>query len=242
MIRVRAAVHVHSTWSYDGRWSLEQIAKKFARLGYRAVLMSEHDRGFTADRWAEFQEACERASTSRLLLVPGMEYSEASNTIHVLVWGQLPFLGEAQPTLDLLQRVRSMGGTSVLAHPSRKNAWRAIDPACFQYLDGIELWNRKSDGWTFSRDAKQLLAKGDFAQFVGMDFHHVRQLFPMSMSLQCPRVDRDSVFEALRDRRTHGSVLGLSIQRHCGPIPGSITSAAESARQLARKLPYVGHR
>ena len=50
MTRIRAAVHVHSEWSYDGSWPLTRIATAFSRRGYRAVLMAEHDRGFDAHR------------------------------------------------------------------------------------------------------------------------------------------------------------------------------------------------
>lgn len=242
MIRVRAATHVHSQWSYDGRWPLERITKNFARLGYRVLLMTEHDRGFTADRWREYQEACHRASTPRLVVVPGMEYSDASNTVHVLVWGDLPFLGEAQQTRELLQQVRAMGGISVLAHPSRRNAWREIDAECLQYLDGIEVWNRKSDGWTFSRDAKELLARGEFMPFVGLDFHKLRQLFPMSMVLQCPDLKPGSVVDAIRHRRVQGTVFGVDVRHHVGPILGSMSSTAERARQVARRVPFLSSR
>ena len=49
---IRTASHVHSTWSYDGKWPLEKLSRSFSQLGYRAVLMTEHDQGFS-----EFQAA-----------------------------------------------------------------------------------------------------------------------------------------------------------------------------------------
>src|SRR3954453_21725593 len=64
--RARVAVHVHSTWSYDGRLSLPEVASTFRRLGYDAVLMAEHDVDFDEDRWEEYRAACARASTDRL--------------------------------------------------------------------------------------------------------------------------------------------------------------------------------
>ncbi len=33
-VSVKAAAHVHSDWSYDGSWSLEDIAREFRRRGY----------------------------------------------------------------------------------------------------------------------------------------------------------------------------------------------------------------
>ncbi|MEX0746110.1 MAG: hypothetical protein WD118_10960, partial [Phycisphaeraceae bacterium] len=90
---ITAAVHMHSDWSYDGEWPLDRLAACFARRGCRVLLMSEHDRGFDEARWQAYRQACQAASTDRLLLVPGMEYSDPTNTIHILTWGEAPFLG-----------------------------------------------------------------------------------------------------------------------------------------------------
>ena len=66
-------------------------------------MMTEHDRGFSATRLAEYRDACMRASNSEILIVPGIEYSDAANQVHVLVWGKIPFLGENLPTGEMLE-------------------------------------------------------------------------------------------------------------------------------------------
>src|SRR4029077_10598325 len=91
---VLAACHVHSTWSYDGSWQLEALSAKFAQRGCRVLMMTEHDRGFTASRLTQYRGACEKASSDKILVMPGIEYSDAANRVHVLVWGSVPFLGE----------------------------------------------------------------------------------------------------------------------------------------------------
>src|ERR1700710_99038 len=62
MTTVRAAMHAHSDWSYDAHVPLAQLASLFARRGYDAVFMCEHDRGFTAERKRAYDDACARAS------------------------------------------------------------------------------------------------------------------------------------------------------------------------------------
>ena len=42
MKSLRVASHVHTSWSYDGEWALEDVARTFGRLGYDAVLTAEH--------------------------------------------------------------------------------------------------------------------------------------------------------------------------------------------------------
>src|SRR5579864_5136200 len=127
-MEILAACHVHSTWSYDGSWSLEELSAKFRRRGCRVVMMTEHDRGFSVARLLEYKKACAQASSETILLVPGVEYSDADNGVHVLVWGDVPFLGEGLPTGEMLEAVKAAGGIAVLAHPSRKNAWQCFEP------------------------------------------------------------------------------------------------------------------
>src|ERR1700690_1085346 len=121
-MEVLAASHIHSDWSYDGSWSLQALSKRFCERGYRVLMMTEHDRGFTPDRFAEYREACAEASSPEMLVMPGIEYSDADNRVHVLVWG-VPFLGEELPTAEMLEAVRLANGVAVLAHPSRRSAW-----------------------------------------------------------------------------------------------------------------------
>jgi hypothetical protein len=140
MANVRAGAHVHSDWSYDGTWPLANIARAFALRRYGVVLMAEHDRGFDQDRWAASRRACAEASGDRILLVPGIEYSDRANTVHVAVWGDLPFLGEGRDTGDLLREVERLGGLAVLAHPGRRGAWTLVEKA------GVRLSSGSSSG------------------------------------------------------------------------------------------------
>src|SRR5215469_2120369 len=107
---IKAALHVHSTWSYDGTWSLEQIVEGFSRRGYNLLLVTEHDVGFTEEKRRAHREACQKVSRDDLLVVPGIEYSDPTNTVHTLIWGNIPFLGAGQETQCVLERAASQGG------------------------------------------------------------------------------------------------------------------------------------
>ena len=153
---VLAACHVHSELSYDGSYTLEALSDKFSRAGYRVLLMTEHDRGFSPERLRQLREMCGAASTSDLLVIPGIEYSDASNQVHILVWGDVPFLGENLPTTETLRGVKEAGGVAVFAHPFRRNAWQRFEPSWGEALAGIEVWNRKYDGFAPNRIAQEL--------------------------------------------------------------------------------------
>jgi len=242
---IKAACHIHSEWSYDGKWSLPKLAAEFGRRGYRVLLMTEHDRGFTQARLLEYRDACAQASSETVLIVPGIEYSDADNIVHTLVWGLVSFLGEALPTMELLQRVEAAKGVAVFAHPSRKEAWKKFDRQWCSKLLGVEIWNRKTDGWAPSKTAAPLIQGTSLLPFVGMDFHTQRQFFPLAteLEIQSP-ITETSVLECLKSRRCRATGLNMSLEEF---LPQgwrrSGLQAAEYGRRAAaltfRKLKLV---
>ena len=178
---LRVVLHVHSTWSYDGRWPLERIARLYGALGADAVMMTEPDTGFDPTRFGGYVAACAAASTRRCRLVPGIEYSDPGNDIHILTWGLDRFLAEHRPVPETLAAVAEAGAAAILAHPARRDAWAKYDPAWTEGLHGIELWNRKADGIAPGRRAEELIAATGLPATVGQDFHRLRQLWPLTM-------------------------------------------------------------
>lgn len=229
---VSAAFHIHSNWSYDGQWTLPELARAFSRRGYRILMVADHDRGFTEARRRQHRDACAQASSESILLIPGIEYSDAQNTVHVLVWGSVPFLGEGLSTLELLKAARAAGGLAVLAHPSRRQAWRVFDPAWSEYLLGIEVWNRKADGWAPSTAAQRLLEGTSLIPFVSLDFHAKNQMFPLSMALEISStISEASILECLRGGACHAMAFSRPAREVLGGWPGFALQPAERLRR-----------
>jgi hypothetical protein len=229
-----AVSHVHSNWSYDGSWSLEDLSAKFGRRGCRVLMMTEHDRGFTASRLDRYREMCARASSSEILVLPGIEYSDVANRVHILVWGPVPFLGEGLPTSEMLSAVRAAGGQAVLAHPSRRDAWRSFDPSWADRLLGVEVWNRKYDGWAPSQSAPSLVRAAGAIPFVGLDFHTQRQSFPLNMVLEMDEaVNEERVLNCLRSRRCHARAFGLPFNQSLIRRALPVLNLAERSRRTA---------
>jgi hypothetical protein len=233
---LRAAAHVHSEWSYDGSWTLPAIARLFDRMGYDAVLMCEHDRGFDDEMWASYREACARAIDGALL-VPGIEYSDADNRIHVPVWGATPFLGEGTATGELLARVSDLGASAVFAHPARRRAAAAFDPAWGRHLVGVEWWNRKTDGYAPRPETGRELAAHGAVPFASIDFHTTRHLLPLTMALESDSGrSMDGVLGALRDRRCRPQAFGTSAMRFMQGRGLRGARVAERARKRVARL------
>jgi hypothetical protein len=235
-MKVSAACHIHSDWSYDGSWTLGALARKFAGHGYRVLMVTEHDRGFSRSRQLEHRRACAQASSETILVVPGIEYSEATNTTHVLVWGDVPFVGENVPTGLMLEAVAAANGVAVMAHPSRRQAWKSYDPAWTSRLLGIEAWNRKTDGWSPSLDAEVLLKATGVVPFAGMDFHTNRQMFPLSMDLNLTgAITEESILQCLRSKSCQAAAFGLPLTHTWLRRVRPVLAAAELARRTAAR-------
>lgn len=239
---IKTACHIHSEWSYDGKWSLRELTSEFTRRGYDVVMLTEHDRGFDEDRFEAFRNACAEAGTDELLLIPGIEYSDVDNIVHILTWGSVPFLGEGTPTTDLLKAIKAANGIAVLAHPSRRDAWRKFDPEWTEYLLGIESWNRKTDGWAPSKTAAPLIRGTHLIPFVGLDFHNRNQLFPMSMELDLTvEVSEQSVIDCMRLGQCRASIFGRSVESIGNGFSGSTLAMAEECRRVATRMGrYIG--
>jgi PHP domain len=236
-MEVLAACHVHSKWSYDGSWALEELSAKFRSRGYRVLMMTEHDRGFSASRLRQYREACAAASTNEILIVPGIEYSDAANRVHVLVWGDVPFLGEELPTSEMLKAAKAADGVAVLAHPSRKSAWQCFEPGWAEHLLGIEVWNRKYDGWAPSETAPPLLPAANAIPFVGLDFHTQRQFFPLGMALDMgPEISETAVLSCMRARRCHTRAFGAPLTQNLFRTALPALKMAERSRRTAARI------
>lgn len=236
MTALRIAAHVHSDWSYDGKWSLASIARAFRRQRYDAVLMTEHDRGFDQGRWEEYQRRCAAVSDEGLLVIPGIEYEDPENVVHIAVWGEaIPFLGSALPTFEVLQAAHPHQAVTVFAHPWRRDAHLRYRSVWKPLLTAVEIWNRKYDGVAPRSDAVALAAREGLAPFVSLDFHTARQFFPLSTSVQVDGPPSPhAVIAALRNGNYEPQLLGLPATRFTNGPGGAAAHGLENLRLALR--------
>jgi hypothetical protein len=237
---IRAAFHVHSEWSYDAKLTLEEVAALFSRHRYDVVFMCEHDRGFSAQRLRSYAAACEAASSEGPLLVPGIEYADADDRVHIPVWGPVPFLGEGLPTTRLLQTVVEHSGVSVLAHPRRRDAWEIVEHEWLELCTGIEIWTRKWDGWAPNPRACRWAADAGLVGMAALDLHQRGQMFPLAMELELTApLSPQACVDALRRGDCRARIGGLP----AAPLTrGALATAARAVEKLRGPVWRVGRR
>jgi hypothetical protein len=236
----RVFLHNHSTWS-DGHMSLGAIERLGERLGASAVVMSEHDFDFTPTKWGNYVQACREASTLRCVIIPGIEYSSPNDDIHVVTMGTSRFHGARNDLLETLSSVRMEGGAAVLAHPRRRDSFNKVSSDLVDLLDGIEIWNRKVDGFLPVNTYFRLAQNRGLAPIVAMDLHTWRQIFPMWNEIPAgpEALDGNTVATALRSRLiAPACILGkleAGLDRGFS-LTLSTLAAAEQLRLLLRNV------
>ncbi|NUQ11009.1 MAG: hypothetical protein HUU26_01610 [Gemmatimonadaceae bacterium] len=229
---VRAALHVHSTYS-DGELSLREVRELFLRDGCRVVFMADHADAFDADRLAAYAAECASLSDERLTLLPGLEFG-CVRRMHVVGYGIVALPGSDDPT-DVIAFIGAHGGVSVIAHPAPEHLpWI---PTFRALPDGIEAWNTKYDGASAPRPAvfaliRQLQARRPgLKAFYGQDLHWRHQFRGLFAEMSPASAEREDLLGALRAGRFQGVIRSMTL-----PSDGDVSEAllAEFGARNAR--------
>ena len=144
MRAARVAAHVHSSWSYDAEWSLQDIAQCVpappvrrrahvrARSQLRSAAAGTSTRGVPGGQ-APTTSCCPRDRVRR----------RRQRRPYPGVGRACPLPRRWTPTLELLRAAHDEGAVAVLAHPWRRNAISRYQPEWAPLLSAVEIWNRK---------------------------------------------------------------------------------------------------
>ena len=152
---MKVELHCHTTrYSPCARQSPEELMEQFARAGYDAVYITEHDAVWKADELEDLQRRF-----PRLRIYPGVELMvDGSLLQHLLVLGtcdpdyvEMRFNAQA-----VLAKARAEGHLTVLAHPFRweGGADMLAGPAL---PDAIEYHTSNQDGTAAHRSLMESL-------------------------------------------------------------------------------------
>jgi len=216
---MRGVLHVHSTFS-DGDQAVERIVYTLGAAGLEFVLMSDHAEVFDDRRMEEYVALCDSLSTSRFLVIPGLEFSFKGGVIHILGYG-ITRRVRAPSMEELVDAVHDAGGIAVLAHPPAGSI--NLIGAIKMKLDGVEVWNGRYDGTVTPRaESFQLLSRIRLlnqraAAYGGIDLHKIDQARnPVFVDVEANELERAAILDGLRSGRftVHGGNLAIPASGH----------------------------
>ena len=243
---LRANLHGHSTES-DGRLSPQEYVRWYARRGYDALAISDHNRrtdpaGLDAEG---------------MLLLPAAEITAAGAEFgghyHLVALGPLPdpLPAVSTPAPESARLLRAAGAVVVVAHPH----WSGLTAAellAVEAADGLEIWNGgtvlDSEKGVALADWDQLLRRGRRPWGFATDDAHFR--LPDGATgwvvLRARERSAEAALEALRRGHFYSSagpellavqVEGGVVRVSCSPCQGIYCLGFAGRNQYRRGTP-----
>jgi hypothetical protein len=176
-------------------------------------------------------------------LVPGIEIDD----IHALFFGVRP-PGEWQDYADLARRLAQGGALTAVSHPVKIT--QEIPKVTAGLVEGVEIWNSRHDG-KMAADGRivaywsslQKRLERPLAPMCGIDFHNRHDFLPLTLDVECGKLDQVSVLGAIRERRYHLALAGkkLPLDSRTGRLALDYRVYSNLYR-LVYQTVYAGHR
>jgi hypothetical protein len=133
------AVHVHSTYSHDGRDSLPELHAFAASRGLGFLGLTDHAEDFDAAVFERFTAECRAVSLSGPQLIPGLEFRFAGlKGLHLLALGLTRWIEPATPD-EFIAMTRGVAALTLAAHPVLPGY--TYPPSVLDGIDAFEVWN-----------------------------------------------------------------------------------------------------
>lgn len=199
-MRVKGALHVHSTLSRDGSLTIEEIARWYRRNGYHFVAMGEHAEDLNDAKVQALREQSGENSSETFCVIPGIEFV-GSNDVHVVGIGAVSLIHEGDP-VPIVREIHAQGGLAILAHPKRIG-WKCPADVLLA-VDAAEIWNIVYDG-KYLPSAKALNAFRKMRQInpkllavASHDFHRTASFYDVAVEMDVEFLSREAILGNLR--------------------------------------------
>jgi predicted metal-dependent phosphoesterase TrpH len=185
-------LHIHSTFSRDGTATPEDIIAFAEKAGLDGIAITDHNAVGGSLR------ACAISPKAGFIVVRGIEISAMEG--HVLAYGVAEPIQKGLPVADTIERIRSVGGIAVAAHPKRFPSGIGLDIAETAKFDAIEVLN----GGSSRRDnalARKIAGMKNSSVTAGSDAHEIEGVGKSFTVIESASTEED-VLECIRRGRT----------------------------------------
>jgi len=202
-MRVRGALHVHSSLSRDGSLTIAELAQWYGSRGYRFLALSEHAEDLDAARSGLLAQGAVENSSSSFCIIPGMEF-RCEGDIHIVGLGAVGSTPPSDP-LAVIEVIHQQGGWAVLAHPQRIGWDCPVE--LLRALDAIEIWNVPYDGRfvprveALSGFPRFQRANPDLLAVAGHDFHRRTYFYDVAIEMEVASLVKEAILGNLRHGR-----------------------------------------
>ncbi len=200
-MRIRGALHVHSTLSRDGTMTIAELVQWYRRNGYQFLAMGEHAEDLDEAKMRELED--QSLENDQFCVIPGIEFA-GNGDIHILGIGVVRLIPEKDP-LAVIQGIHEQGGLAVLAHPKRIG-WECPADVLLA-VDAAEIWNVGYDG-KYLPSVKALNGFRRMQQInpklfavAAHDFHRTASFYDVAVEMDVESLTPDRILRNLRQGR-----------------------------------------
>jgi hypothetical protein len=202
-MRIKGALHVHSTLSGDGTMTIAELRRWYRGHGYQFIALTEHAEDLDEAGVERLEAESQANSDEWFRVIPGLEFS-ADPTLHLLGLGVTRLFPQAN-LLAVIGHIHAEDGLAVLAHP-RRCGWNC--PAeILREIDAVEIWNVGYDGKFLPPAASLGLFAGwkrvnpRLLGVAGHDLHRRKSFYDVAVEVNAAELSRDAILMGLRRRR-----------------------------------------
>ncbi|MDT8782092.1 MAG: CehA/McbA family metallohydrolase [Candidatus Bathyarchaeota archaeon] len=165
MMRIKADLHVHTTYSKDSVITPKELVYYAKQKGLNAVAVTDHN---------YLEGAYEIAKKTDFLIIPGVEVSSSDGHIVALnVKELIPRGFSAAETVELIHRA---GGVAIACHPHVYFKGCLRDKVCSSF-DAIEVINARAFPFNNSvKKAEETAQRLGLSKVAGTDAHYGPQI------------------------------------------------------------------
>jgi hypothetical protein len=201
-MRLKGALHLHTTLSHDGKMSLDELVAFLKGHGYAFICITEHSYDINRTAMQSLTEQCRKISSPEFLIIPGIEF-RCHDDIDILGYGVTEPIDSDDP-VTVIGHIRKHGGVPVLAHPTIRNY--PLEENWVSLLDGAELWNNGEGKYlpqarTLKKFSEFLRWQPKLKAFYGIDLHRPQPYFPIATVIEAPENSRNEILKALANGR-----------------------------------------
>jgi len=183
---MKGDLHIHSSFSNDGKSTAEDIVKHAKRIGLGCIAIADHN---------DFR-SYETAPKCDIIAVPAEEVSSSEG--HILAYGINCEIPRGKGVLETIDMIHDAGGIAVAAHPYRW--WSGLgEKNVIKEFDAIETFNARSTEGSNDK-ASELARKMNMPVTAGSDAHHVDHIGGAHMQFSDDITDWEGIVKAILDK------------------------------------------
>ncbi len=176
-------MHIHTSYSPDGKVPPAEVLKIARKLGLDAVAITDHN---------EIRGALEARKLGIIKVIPGIEVSTSAG--HVLAYNVDCKIPRGLSIAETAEKIHECGGIAIIAHPYR--FWSGVGERevkeNFRYVDGLEIFNARCKKRN-NRKARKLWEELGGLYTAGSDAHFADEIGRAWLEVPC-----EDIWECIR--------------------------------------------